>query len=299
MRELWNGSAGGLAAGSFRRARPRPVLGASNKPGAYRIRLDIRNHGSELLISPNPTVEILALPERLSGPACQSIGAHGGCGFQPSQNLGKLCMRLHDDVNMIGHDNPREQVVTVPNAFAIDERLHKRVGNILVSQPSRAFARTIQLPIVQQESSPHVGIRDENCWLGLRKGACQAPGDEDNSVLRDPMWKSSVPEHSFHGTGGKTAGAPGLRRYRTSQGRTDRRYRRRRYRTSQGRTDRRYRRRRCRTSQGRTDPRYRQRRYRTSQGRTDRRYRQRRYRTSLDRPDRRYRHGVLASAKFS
>jgi hypothetical protein len=202
------GSAGGLAAGGFRRAGPRPVFGASHQPRVNWIRLDIRNHRSQFFVGSNPAVEILTLPKGLPFPACDAVRANGCGGFHPSHNLGKFCMRLHDNVNMIGHDHPREQIVTLPNPFAIKKRLHKTVGNIRVSQPSRTIACAIQLPIVQRESSPHVGISDEKCWLGLGKGACQPPCEEDDSVLGDPVRKSSVPEHNSPRTGGKTAGAP-------------------------------------------------------------------------------------------
>ncbi len=208
------GSAGGLAAGSFRRAGPRPVLGASHQPRAHRIRFDIRDHRSKFLVRSDPPVEILTLPERLPFPSCDAVGSHRGGGLNPSQNLGQLLMRLQYHVNVIRHNYPCVQIVTAPNSFAIKKRPHKRVGNIRVSQPSRAVSRAIQLPIMQQESSPRVRIHDEKCWRGQRQRARQPPCEENYRVLRDPMRKSSIPEHDSPGTGGKTAGAPWLRRYR-------------------------------------------------------------------------------------
>src|ERR1022692_461555 len=130
-------SAGGLAAGRFRSTRPWPVFGARHESGLPRIRLDIPNHRSKFLVSSNPPVKILTLPEGLPFPDCDSVGAHGGSGLQPSPNLGQVLMRLQNNVYVIRHDHPREQIVTVPDAFAKKKCLHKRVTNVRVRQPSR------------------------------------------------------------------------------------------------------------------------------------------------------------------
>jgi hypothetical protein len=125
-------------------------------------------------------------------------------------------MRLQNNMNVIRHDDPREQIVTAPNPFAVKERLHKGSGNIRIFQPPRAIACAIQLSIVHlQESPPRIGILNEKCWRRLREGFRQPPRDEHDGFLRDPMWKPSVPEHNSPGTGGKTAGATNKVRHRS------------------------------------------------------------------------------------
>jgi hypothetical protein len=197
MPELsWNpGSAGGLAAGGFRRTRPRPVSGAVHQPRVYRIRLDISNHRSKLFTGADPPVEILALPKSLPRPSCEAVGANGGARFKPAQDLAELLVRLHNHVNVIGHHYPCQKIVIAPGVLTMQQRLDKGCCNCGILQPSRSLARPVQLAIMHKESPSRVGILDQRCGLGLWKRARQAPSDKDDRVVRRPMRKFSVSEH--------------------------------------------------------------------------------------------------------
>jgi len=116
-------------------------------------------------------------------------------------------MRLHHHVDMIRHDYPRQEIVIVSNALSVNERLDKGSSNARVRQPSRSTTRPIQLLIMQYEFRPCINTPTEKCRTGLWKGSRQSPRNEDYRFFRNPMWKSSVPEHDPPGTGGKTAGA--------------------------------------------------------------------------------------------
>jgi hypothetical protein len=196
MPEVLNtGSAGGLAAGGFRRTRPRPVRRARHQPRIHRISFDIPDDRSELFAGSNPPVEILPLPKGFPRSSCQVVGANGGGSFQPAHNLTEILMRLHHHVDMVGHDNPGNKIVATLGIFTIEQGLHKGCCDIGVLQPLRSFAHSVQLSIMCQESPSRITILNEKCGLGLWKRACQAPSDEDDRVVRDPMRKFSLPEH--------------------------------------------------------------------------------------------------------
>jgi hypothetical protein len=199
MRELLRktGSAGGLAAGWFRRTRPRPVRGADHQPRIHRIRLDIPDHRSKLLAGSDPAVEVLALPKGLPRSSSQAVGANGGGGLQPAHNPAELLMRFHYHVDVIGHDHPREKIVTALGILAVEECLDKGRGNIRILQPSRSAAHPVQVPIMYKESPSRIRIRGEERGRGLGEGTCQTPCDKDDRIVRDPMRKFSVPEHDF------------------------------------------------------------------------------------------------------
>jgi hypothetical protein len=141
--------------------------------------------------------QILSLPEWLSGVPGQAVRPRcRGC-FQPAHYLRQLRVRQQNDVNMIWHDDPSDEIVAAANPRAIAKRFHKRRGDLRIPQRARTVPGVVQLAIMQHKRSPRVRIIHEQRGFRLRDRPCQSPCDEYNRACWNPMWKLSSPEQIF------------------------------------------------------------------------------------------------------
>src|SRR5580692_3691162 len=104
-------------------------------------------------------------------------------------------MWLQNDMNVVRHDDPGEEFVTAPHVLSMEKRFDKGRCDLWILQPARAAPGTVQLQIVRQECFPRVGILHQKCRWGLRKRSSQSPCEKHYGVVRDPVRKSSLPEH--------------------------------------------------------------------------------------------------------
>src|SRR5450759_3033008 len=136
-------------------------------------------------------------------------------------------IRLQYQVHVVGHHHPGVQIVFMPSPLAMEQRFRKYVRYSRIGQPSLSRIEAIQLSILQQEDPARIWIAREQLWCGPRKSTRQPPADKHDGILRNPMWKSSSPEHDSSSPAARPPALPekcvpdyaSLRKCRNSSGR--------------------------------------------------------------------------------
>src|SRR5258708_5830656 len=131
----------------FPSTRPNPFFLPFNQSSRHRIPLDILNNSPKLIPVANPMIVGLILPESCTGQPKQHIGSPCGSPLQPAHNLGERVPRRHDDVHMVGHDDPGMQLVELSDRLSIEQSIFHDFCDAGLAQPARTFAGAVQLRI--------------------------------------------------------------------------------------------------------------------------------------------------------
>ena len=100
-----------------RGARPGPILDSLHQSGLDRIPLDIPDDAIHLLILADPMIVRLILPERFARASEDLSCLASAVTLDCSTHLLHLHMGSEQDVDVVGHDDPRPQIVFLPNAL--------------------------------------------------------------------------------------------------------------------------------------------------------------------------------------
>jgi hypothetical protein len=92
-------------------------------------------------------------------------------------------MRLQDDMKVIGHDDPRKQLVAVSNTLAVMESRYERGGGRAISQPARTPLCAVELAIVHYESFSWLRIFKRKSRSWPRERSCQTPRDKNDGAV--------------------------------------------------------------------------------------------------------------------
>lgn len=122
------------------RAAPDPIPWLRAETGLHRIVRDIGAQAGTFLIVPSPVIITFLLPEVFANAFQQPVCFVGSVGFPTVLYLAQSVARQrpHDDVDMVGHDNPGMKIV----AFTGEEvhRNRNQIGDLRPAQPALAGA---------------------------------------------------------------------------------------------------------------------------------------------------------------
>jgi len=90
---------------------------------------------------------------------------------------GRRRLGSDEQVNVIGHHDECDQVVTRASPFAIPDDLGNKFGDLRQPEPGGAGGRPIEFPVGRSEGSPIAPAREGQCTV-------QTKGDEKFSLLR-------------------------------------------------------------------------------------------------------------------
>lgn len=121
-------------------AAPRPNLGSGAETGVDRVHAGVTAATVEVFIIPNQVVVRFDLPKSLPGSSQQTIGFPRGVAFPAFQHLtqGPSSQRTHDDMQMIRHYHPGEQIIPRPGKES--ERVRHQFGDFWAAQEAVAVS---------------------------------------------------------------------------------------------------------------------------------------------------------------
>ena len=158
-------------------ARPRVILGALNQSGLYRIVLNVFPNPIHFDVVPNPMIVGFPLPEGVSGEPEDFVSLAGSHTFQPAEQKRRSNLRQQQNVNMVGHQNPRPKLI-VREFNAAEQRSNHNLRDRFQLQVQRAFLRGVEIP-VQPDKSLAGGKLPRRRKSPLRQTAVQMPCGKD------------------------------------------------------------------------------------------------------------------------
>ena len=179
----------------FRRTGPRPLFNALNQPSTHRVSLDVACNALIFAIAAHPVVIGLILPEGLASVAKNEIRLPGTRTFDGSGYLAQRFVRLQQNVHVVGHHYPDEEIAQLPLLPSCEQCVDNNSGDARICQPHRARARQVQFPVERRETFAH-GCRN-NCRTQIthaRQRAIKPPCQENWDTFRVPMRQSTAIE---------------------------------------------------------------------------------------------------------
>ena len=181
--------------------RPSIILDAVNQTCLHGIPLDVLCNSPELGFISHPVIIRLALPELLPGSAEKAIRLASSRPFQSLQQFVRGDQRLQKNVNVIGHQNERAEVI-MSQLHAAEQRSRDNFGDIVASQRHRTRARGIQVTIDPDEYLPAAGFSGRRKRTG-GDASVQVPSEEEPAILRVKVGEAAVGVHRNSSTSAK------------------------------------------------------------------------------------------------
>ncbi len=133
---------------------PGPKLGRFRKPRLNGIPLNVTRYSAKLGGIPNPVIIGFVLPEAGSPSFQNLVGKPGAAFLHSTCDRRERRMRLDQDMHMIRHQNPGDQVIQLPDVLATIESLHNCFRQPNICKPHRSGRCPVQNPICRRESLP-------------------------------------------------------------------------------------------------------------------------------------------------
>lgn len=140
------------------RTRPQPRFRFQGQSRSHRVPLHIIDNRPQLVLGTNPVVIILTHPERSARSSDNPIGTVAGGCFQPTHDLRQMRSWPDYEMNVIRHHHPCDQFISLPDTFAISQRIDYYLRDTWVFQPARSGNHAVQLPVPCDEFFSRIGI---------------------------------------------------------------------------------------------------------------------------------------------
>ena len=168
---------------------PTICVGARRNADFHRIVLDVVPDASEFRVVANPMVVRLGLPERRAGASQNLVRFTSRDALQRAQQSGDADLRPKQNMDVVGHENPRAEIVVAKFHPAM-QALNHDPSDLLVLQIHRPRTRCIQIPVHPNKSltRSHLPRR----WVpGARQTPVQVPGNKEPLLVRIPVWQTA------------------------------------------------------------------------------------------------------------
>jgi hypothetical protein len=179
----------------IRGTRPRPFLHALNQPRTHGVSFDVVNDTLKFPVVAHPMVMGFILPKRPSGSAKNDIRLTGARAFYSSGYLVHRFVRLRQNVYVVRHQHPSEEVAKFPMLVSGEQRPDHTGRYLWVYQPGWSRNRPIQFPVEQRKRRAFRGGNGTDTHVtGARQSAVKPPGQKDWNTFRLPMRQSTTIE---------------------------------------------------------------------------------------------------------
>jgi len=175
-------------------ARPRPLLRDSRQPGLNRVVLQVADRLLQFFRRPDPVVVRLILPERMPASPKDAVGNPAGPALKPAHDITHWGVRLEDSLHTIRHNRPGVEIVRTAGRAVLKSILN-RPCDPRVAQPERTGSASIQPFIADKKWNPPGILCRQDVRFFERGGSGQAPRNEHNTVLWEPMRKMAFIQH--------------------------------------------------------------------------------------------------------
>jgi hypothetical protein len=173
-------------------AGPLKSLRRFHQPRLHGVHFDIRRDSLQLGSVPYQSVVTFNLPKRLACPAHDPV-RFSRC--EPLERLGQpgnLYPWSDQEMNVVGHDDVRMELVVFQTVLSVSDRVHYHVRDQRLSKIQRAVACSVQKAIHR-----HKGLSGGRCCgetATRRNAAVQAPSEEHWLADRVKMWQTTDAE---------------------------------------------------------------------------------------------------------
>ena len=144
----------------FRRARPRPQFDPLYQRGPHWIPFDISDDTLKFLAVPHPVVIGFVLPKPQTGSTQDEIGFPRAGVLHCARHLPQWFVGLQQNMYMVRHNHPCEELVQSPFPACDVQRLCDRSGHLRMPQEGWPRIGRVQLSIEQEEPSALRGESD-------------------------------------------------------------------------------------------------------------------------------------------
>jgi hypothetical protein len=187
---------------------PIPIFGFGGEIGADGIPFDVITDALEFSGISDPMIEGLILPKGFAYAVQSGVGVPRGHSFHDAGDFRKGPARFQQDMNMVGHDHERVQLVAAKLGAAQDG-IFGVSSNFGIGQPARADGCRIQSGVEQLESlARRIFVFSGTAIPGCagcpdhsgRQGTMKSPRQENGTALRMPVWKiAAIEGHVMRG----------------------------------------------------------------------------------------------------
>lgn len=179
----------------LRRTGPRPLLHGLNQPSAHRVLFDVACDALKFPIAAHPVVIGFILPERLASVAKNNVGLPGTRALDGSGYLSQRFVRLKNNVHVVGHQNPDEEIAQLPSQLRRKQRVDNNTGDARICHPCRTRSRIVQLSVGRYEPLSFRGGNTVSTQItNTRQQAEKPPCQKDRNTFRVPMRQSTTIE---------------------------------------------------------------------------------------------------------
>jgi hypothetical protein len=168
---------------------PGTKLGGRNKSRLDRFPFNVTGDSPEFGGIPNPVIVRFVLPEAGSPSFQNLIGNTSAAFLHSAGNRRQRGIRLNQNMHMVRHQNPGEQIVQLPDVLATIQSLYDCLCDTIIYEPHRSGRRPVQNPICSNKSLAGSSRPHKH---PSRQTSVQSPRQENRGPLRLPVWQTAL-----------------------------------------------------------------------------------------------------------